>query len=213
MPPITPDEIDETIEGHLSPTNKSPYDRKFIDGGADPYTIYLYCWDIVDETPGQEQKPRGFKLEYDRPILNQVMLIRLINEEAQRLVHSDEEPDGIGFDGFDYRRKSFIVILLTDRHWLFPEGKAIVFDETKGWGNHTFFNAFHPEVSIEENGAERPIPALCFTNWMADAYGRPLHDNQRESFHYILFPVGGVRALMAEIDPGGNNLGPPIAPP
>jgi hypothetical protein len=205
-------EIHNIIRGNLSPTNRDPYIRESFDGGMDPQMIYLYCWDVVDEHSPQ-QKARAFNLNQDSPIYNRRVLIDRINDHAQDIFDGRIEPEGEHFESFEWTRKSFIVILLTHEGWYFPQGDAIVFDETKGQGNHTFFNAFHPRVSVRTSGGERVIPALCFTNWMVDAYGRNLHDNQREEFHYILFASQGVRAVEAAIDPGGTNLGPPVPPP
>ncbi len=214
MPAIRQDEIDEIIRRKLSQTNRNPYNNDSFDGGMDPHTIYLYCWDRVNEH-GPEQPCRGFKLFYERPIYNKVVLAERVNEAAQKIFNGEIEPDGDSFESFEWQRKSFVVILLTDPEtpWRFPKGKSIVFDEGLGEGNHTFFNAFHPKVSVTTFAGEKPIQALCFKNWMVDSYGRPLGDGLRENFHYWLFPVGGGRAVMAAIDPGGTNLGPPMPPP
>ena len=206
-------EIRGAIERYLSPTNRNPYDREAFHGGMDPQMIYLYCWDVVLTQPNAQQRPRAFELNQESPIYNRQVLVDRINEHAQDIFDNRIQPAGHSFESFIWRRKSFIVILLTASGWSFPEGESNVFDDTKGPGNHTFFNAFHPDVTVRTNGADRVIPALCFTNWMVDAYGRNLHDNQREEFHYILYPTRGVRAIKAEIDPGGTNLGPPVPPP
>ena len=211
---IERDEIQDIIARHLSPTNRNPYDRESFHGGMDPHMIYLYCWDHVDTAQNAQQKARAFKLDHDNAIYNRQVLVDRINERAQQ-IFDGRRPDGEYFESFDWERKSFIVILLTDPNWHFAEGKSIVFDESKGLGNHTFFNAFHPKVRVRTGGAELEIPALCFSNWMVDSYGRYLHDGQLEEFHYILLTIRNTnreRALMAEIDPGGNNLGPPIPP-
>ena len=206
-------EIRQRIERHFSASNRNPYDREYPQGGADPQMIYLYCWDHVDPQPDAQQYARAFKLNQDRPIHNRQVLVDRINEHAQDIFDERIEQDGDRFESFFWRRKSFIVVLLTDEAWAFPEGESIVFDEARGRGNHTFFNAFHPNVRVRTESGRRVIPALCFTNWMVDGYGRNLHDKQREDFHYNLYPVQDERALETEIDPGGTNLGPPVPPP
>jgi hypothetical protein len=176
-----------------------------------PQTIYLYYVDEV--VPGVEPVPRVYVRHYPAPIRNQLKLQELIATAAQEA--ADLAPaDDHGFGRFEWRQKSFVVIIIDADGWTYDEDNALVFKEEPGkFGNHTFFNAFHPSIEVVKDGAAREVSVLCFTNWMATATGKDLVDDEREEFVFDLNPMRDGRVHPTPIDPGGTNLGPPVPPP
>jgi hypothetical protein len=101
--------------GYLSATNKSPYSRNPFHGGLEPQTICLYYANEIVED--QEPVPRAYIIRCAQPIRNKVQLGELIEDAAQKAFDEDIEPDGIGFDTFEWRHKSVVAILIDVDGW------------------------------------------------------------------------------------------------
>jgi hypothetical protein len=126
-------------------------------------------------------------------------------------------------NGTKWNRVSWVIFVIDQSDWRFipssATGNAAVVCRTSEADlspNHSFFDADTFLVTLKDKkGAERTVPAFRMINHMKGADGQNLPKID-EKFKFSMFvevsssPPG---YMVWDIDPGGQNVGPPQPPP
>lgn len=190
--------------------SKNPYDRPNLP--TEPYSFYFYYF-----RPSKfGNKPKIlFYQSQSNPVAP--VLKRIVKEYAECAALGVDVPPPCE-PGFDWRKKSYIVIMVDEEGWKFAN-PAIKFKRDRAdrrdppyLENHTFYHAKHDTVKIHpKNETEREREIFYFINHMlqsatddSDIFG------PRQHFCFELCPtLPRFESMTAD----GTNLGPPVPPP
>lgn len=211
---FTIEEADDQIENLIRQGNSPIYRNNPRHFMLEPHRVYFYY--VTDPYLKPEPYPPYYHYDHPMPIRNTAAARRIIDGLAQNAASGGSDPPiaGHGFNKEAWRRRSLIAILVDHKDWHFKPNSGIVFDPTKGHGNHTFFDGFDHEVEItNEAGVTRTRTCVGFFNYMVNERGDPLDHDIREEFHFWMYSLERGRVVREPVDPGGTNLGPPVPPP
>ncbi|HEY1607090.1 MAG TPA: hypothetical protein VGF77_15990 [Allosphingosinicella sp.] len=195
-----------------------------LDGSAGPTSIYngkdglrpmcMYFYYVVSTDDGVGYAVKSFYYDNgDIAIPDEWDVIARLANNA-RYDSFTPPPFAQTFDAYPWRRKSYLAIVLDDVDWSFVEGGA--FEISKKYpissNNNCFMEAHDRDIDV---GGGRIASAVCCTNYLCDEWGIPLEAGQEEYYSITMQLSKRDKSSLfgVTIDPGGNNLGPPVSPP
>jgi hypothetical protein len=152
----------------------------------------------------------------------------------------DPAISGERFENIQWEHKAYIAFFIDEVNWKFhepPKTDAVVFitqgkDGQRGESNWSFFDAMNLDIEMPKNhSTETDLrSAIAFINHMKaddaardigrDALGNPLpgpRPTETQLFQFQMYLdvyfANGASKMTVILDPDGNNLGPPVAPP
>lgn len=222
MQPITVAGLEQLYGRLLKGGNRWVYEAT---GGKEPYhrqphSMFFYYIDFLDDG---ELDVRHYHFDNGKDPIEPGDLKKIIRSLALNARNKDQVPpqSGKSWQNIVWRRKSYIVILMDSAKWTFIPGKALVFNPEKGsQDNQSFLDGQDLRIDVSEDydGTEM-VTAFCCINHMKkndkgddidkDPTGKP----EKQKFVFTLaFNVAGFPDPHT-IDPGGENMGPPVPPP
>jgi hypothetical protein len=187
---------------HLPKYDKRPHSIYFyyIYKDAGVYNVRHYYFDNVVAVKRNDLKD---------------IATNLANNARLPVSAQDPQPKGTGINDIEWKRKSYLIVLIDDPAYELAKHRAIEFHYWDGdGGNHTFFDAKDLDVDLPRQqggpGTERVSAVACLNHMKKNKNGNDLEEHDRQTFYFVLHPVLGPRIFP---DDGGTNLGPPVPPP
>jgi hypothetical protein len=194
-----------------------------------PWSAYFYY--VGKAEAGAEERPVTFYqyLSHHGPIASADLkdLITQLALNARRDV-AVQNPQPIT-SVFQWKRKSYIIMLVDDPGFAFDKRRAISITLAEGpdlGENFSFFDGvdFDDIVLPNSNGGTECVTAVCVTNHMKrDAAGNDIGKESQRFSTRLSPPIQFVFARVSEMalllgdggfsDDGGTNMGPPVPPP
>jgi hypothetical protein len=207
------------------------YRRRLGEPGFEktPWSAYFY---YVGKAPlGSVDRPiTVYQYASHQGPIEQFELRQLVTQLAlnARAELSEQNPKP-STAWFNWRRKSYIIMLVDDPAFSFDQDNAVTMAEVESGENYTFFDGVDfNDIALPGpagSSAMDYVTAVCFINHMKrNAAGDDLQDGEAQSFTVTISPP--IRAaFMLETarlaadgpvalgDDNGTNMGPPIGPP
>ena len=210
MRELSEPQLQAFIDGLLTGGNDNPYNTPAIS--TKPCCLYFY---YVTFTAGGVPTAKVYFYNNGDTVMTPAFAETIITRLTANARLDDDNPPKCAsrFDEIRWRRKSFLAFVVDDPGWTFA-AQGLVFNEANGkTPNHSFFHGKNIPVPVKNaDGSVGLLSGMyCINHMTKDVTGTPLESTDSEEYVYYLIHHAA-KILVADIDPGGTNQGPPEKP-